>query len=107
MFPVIFLTWADEKKAPYIHETVHIIAWDWNTLWIKEGLTVFLNDKLGGYPSFPNFGKDIDELARINLHFSLTLGMVGGMEYPNSQIGKKEDYSISFLALSLNSFMEE
>ena len=107
MFPVIFLTWADEKKAPYIHETVHIIAWDWNTLWIKEGLTVFLNDKLGGYPSFPNFGKDIDELARINLHFSLTLGMVGGMEYPNSQIRKKEDYSISFLALSLNSFMEE
>ena len=86
---------------------MHIIAWDWNTLWIKEGLTVFLNDKLGGYPSFPNFGKDIDELARINLHFSLTLGMVGGMEYPNSQIRKKEDYSISFLALSLNSFMEE
>jgi len=77
MFPVIFLTWADEKKAPYIHETVHIIAWDWNTLWIKEGLAVFLNDKLGGYPSFPNFGKDLDKLARTNLRFSFTLGIVG------------------------------
>jgi len=77
MFPVIFLTFAAEKMAPYVHETVHIIAWDWNTLWIKEGLAVFLNDKLGGYPAFPNFGADIDEFAKSKLTHKYPLKLIG------------------------------
>ena len=40
MHPVIFLTWAYEEKAPYIHETTHIIAWDWNSLW-PESVTSY------------------------------------------------------------------
>ena len=77
MYPVIFLTFAAEKRAPYVHETVHIIAWDWNTLWIKEGLAVFLNDKLGGYPAFPNFGADIDEFAKSNINSRQALNLIG------------------------------
>ena len=77
MHPVIFLSFASEKKAPFVHETVHIIAWDWHTLWLKEGLAIFLNDKLGGDPSFPNFGKDLDELAESNLHFSSIMAKIG------------------------------
>ena len=77
MHPVIFLTFASEKKAPFVHETVHIIAWDWHTLWLKEGLAIFLKDKLGGYPSFPNFGKDIDKLARGNLRYSSITEKIG------------------------------
>jgi hypothetical protein len=77
MHPVVFLTYAAEMRAPYVHETVHIIAWDWNTLWIKEGLAVFLNDKLDGYPAFPNFGNDIDEFAKSMLRFESPLKLIG------------------------------
>ena len=77
MHPVIFLTYASEKKAPYVHEAVHIIAWDWHTLWLKEGLAIFLNDKLGGYPSFPNFGRNIDKLAKSNLGYSSVITKIG------------------------------
>jgi len=61
--PVIFLTFAAEQQAPYVHETVHIIAWDWRSSWLEEGLAVFLNDALGGEPAFPNYGEDIDRAA--------------------------------------------
>ncbi len=63
MHPVVFLSYAKGKKTPYLHETVHIIAWNWNTLWLKEGLAVHLNDELGGYAAFPNFGESLDEFA--------------------------------------------
>lgn len=63
MHPVVFLSFAKEGRTPYLHETVHIIAWDWNTLWLKEGLAVHLNDRLGGYAAFPNFGEPVDDFA--------------------------------------------
>ena len=63
MHPVVFLSFAKGRRTPYLHETVHIIAWDWNTLWLKEGLAVHLNDRLGGYAAFPNFGESVDDFA--------------------------------------------
>ncbi len=63
MHPVVFLSFAKRKRTPYLHETVHIIAWDWNSLWLKEGLAVHLNDRLSGYAAFPNFGESVDEFA--------------------------------------------
>ncbi len=63
MHPVVFLSFAKRKRTPYLHETVHIIAWDWNALWLKEGLAVHLNDRLSGYPAFPNFGESVDDFA--------------------------------------------
>ena len=63
MHPVVFLSYAKGRRTPYLHETVHIIAWDWNALWLKEGLAVHLNDRLGGYAAFPNFGEPVDEFA--------------------------------------------
>lgn len=77
MHPVIFLSHASMNRAPYVHETVHIIAWNWHSLWLKEGLAIFINDKLGGYPSFPNFGKNIDRYAKRNLHLSSILAKIG------------------------------
>lgn len=64
LHPIVFLSFAKEKRTPYIHETVHIVAWNWHSLWLKEGLAVVLNDELGGYASFPNFGRPLDRLAR-------------------------------------------
>ena len=63
MHPVVFLSFAKGRRTPYLHETVHIIAWDWNALWLKEGLAVHLNDRLGGYAAFPNFGEPVDDFA--------------------------------------------
>ena len=63
MHPVVILSHAKEKKATYVKQIVNLIAWDWHTLWFKEGLAVFLNDRFGGHASFPNFGESIDRLA--------------------------------------------
>lgn len=95
MLPVVFLTYAAERRAPYIHETVHIVAWDWNTLWIKEGLAVFLNDKLGGYPAFPNFGVDIDQLAKSNFAFKSPLNSIGQNGIP--EFSSKEERRIFYI----------
>jgi len=77
--PVVFLSFVKEGKAPYLHETVHILAWDFHALWIREGLAVYLNDKLGGYRAFPNFGRDIDECAKeyITDTWGGTLALIG------------------------------
>ncbi len=64
LHPIVFLSFAKRQRTPYLHETVHIIGWDWNALWLKEGLAVHLNDRLGGFPTFPNLGTPVDELTR-------------------------------------------
>ena len=82
MHPVVFLGFAAEGKSPYLHETVHIIAWDWHTPWIEEGLAVFLNDTLNGDPAFPNYGKDIDREAKSMLGYKSALRLVGNQGIP-------------------------
>ena len=82
MHPVVFLSFAAERNAPYVHETVHIIAWDWSAPWMEEGLAVFLNDELSGYPSYPNFGEDLDKLAKSALQYQSALRKVGRSELP-------------------------
>ncbi|MED7789516.1 hypothetical protein [Francisella sp. 19X1-34] len=62
--PTTFITWYAQGRSPYVHETVHIIAWHWRSVWIKEGLAVYLNQKLKGEPTFPNFGKNLNFLAK-------------------------------------------
>jgi hypothetical protein len=62
--PTTFITWYAQGRSPYVHETVHIIAWHWRSVWIKEGLAVYLNQKLSGEPTFPNFGKNLNFLAK-------------------------------------------
>ncbi len=64
LHPIIFLSFAKQQRTPFLHETVHIIGWDWHALWLKEGLAAHLNDRLDGFPAFPNFGTPIDELTR-------------------------------------------
>lgn len=82
MHPVVFLSFASEKNAPYVHETVHIIAWDWSAPWLEEGLAVFLNDELSGYPSFPNYGEDLDTLAKSMLVYTSALQKIDRNEIP-------------------------
>ena len=59
--------------------------WNFHSLWIREGLAIFLNDKLGGYPAFPNFGRDIDKSAKLLLDYKSknVLKMIGQEGIPD------------------------
>ena len=48
--------------GPLLHEIVHIYAPNDNRF-LAEGLAVYLQDKMGGNPGFPNFGENLDTLA--------------------------------------------
>src|SRR5689334_23252943 len=62
----IVLSGMKEQKSPYLHETAHIIAGSGaDCPWLIEGLAVYLNDKLAGFPCFPNGMTPIDEFAKI------------------------------------------
>jgi hypothetical protein len=49
-----------------LHEIVHIYAPNDNRF-LAEGLAVYLQVRIGGNGAFPNFGKDLDVLARQRL----------------------------------------
>jgi len=64
--PVVLMPLKNDPNSfrSYVHETVHLFSGCKHYLWLEEGLAVYLNDKLGGGEIFPNFGYDIDRLAR-------------------------------------------
>lgn len=67
--PSIYLSYVKEKKAPYIHESIHIIAGNCFNSWVSEGIAAYLNMKLNNaYPCYPNDGEDINKLAKIYLN---------------------------------------
>jgi len=51
-----------ENTGALLHEIVHIYAPNRNRF-LAEGLAVYLQDKMGGNPAFPNFGKNLNALA--------------------------------------------
>ena len=63
LHPVVLLSQAKSGRTPYLAETVKIIAWDWGSRWLFNGLSIHLNDALSGYPAFPNFGDPLDDMA--------------------------------------------
>lgn len=86
----------------YLHEIIHLIGWQFSNLWIREGLAVFLNDSLGGYSTFPNYGMDLDSAAELILSIQDTVpfGFVGKNGIPAYRIFasnafKKEYYILS------------
>jgi hypothetical protein len=63
--PVILLSFAHERRAPYVHEAVHVLAPDWSALWLREGLAVLLNRRLSHSPMLMRLGgREIDLDAR-------------------------------------------
>ena len=90
--PIVFLSFTKGKRSPYLHETVHIIAWEFSSLWIREGLAVYLNDKLGGFPAFPNLGRDIDECVKeyLNRGFKGALRLIGENGIPDLSSNRKK-----------------
>jgi|GEM_PF-3478923 len=62
----IKLSYVKEGRSPYLHELVHTLTDSSlkRRRWMREGLAIYLNDYLGGSSTFPNYGEDIDGLAR-------------------------------------------
>lgn len=61
--PNLILATSLMKTAPYLVLTAKLIAWNCNTYWLKEGLALYLNEKLNGWPVWPNFGLKADKKA--------------------------------------------
>ena len=55
-----------DNTGALLHELVHIYAPNRN-VFLAEGLAVYLQDKLGGNPGFPNFGRNLNVSARERL----------------------------------------
>ncbi|MED7819087.1 MULTISPECIES: hypothetical protein [unclassified Francisella] len=86
--PTTFITWYAQGRSPYVHETVHIIAWHWRSVWIKEGLAVYLNQKLGGEPTFPNFGKNLNFLAKKHIESISSNGNLSSILADKYKVGE-------------------
>lgn len=67
--PVAFLTPQNSKIPMYAHETTHLLAGckSVNSTWMVEGLAVYLNTTFSAYPTWPQYDKDIDKLAKERL----------------------------------------
>jgi hypothetical protein len=50
-------------EAAIAHELVHVYFPNGNRL-LAEGLAIYLQDKIGGNPTFPNFGRPLHQVAR-------------------------------------------
>lgn len=60
----IFLGYVKEKSAEYVHETVHSMAGKSFSLWIEEGLAVYLDSIFSEWQTPPAYGKDLHEVAK-------------------------------------------
>jgi hypothetical protein len=66
-----FPTWRVEaRKAAIAHELVHVFYPNANRF-LAEGFAVYLQDKIGGNPAFPNFGRPLHALVLERLRGTL------------------------------------
>ena len=105
----ITLAYLRGGAAPYVHETVHLLAsYNLSQRWLAEGLAVFLNDELGGYPAFPNYGDDLDGLSGKMLENpSLTEVLSFDNGYTRgSRVGREKRRAFYVLSGSLVQYIE-
>jgi hypothetical protein len=66
-------------EAAVMHELVHVYFPNGNRF-LAEGLAIYLQDKIGGNPTFPNFGRPLHDVARELLRAMLPGFTVGKPE---------------------------
>ena len=69
------------QRSALLHEIVHVYAPSTNRF-LAEGLAVYLQQKVGGNPAFPNFGKDLRALARDRLSAVSSLESLNNVRTP-------------------------
>ncbi len=102
--PVIFMPFSSDYYSfhSYMHELIHVLTLRYpDYWWAIEGLAIYLNDKLGGGASYPNFGKDINQMACGYLNITDILEKVGDEKYYHpTRSDLKGTIGFGFYALS-------
>jgi hypothetical protein len=99
--PVIFMPRSSDPYSfhNYVHEMTHLLT-PQHSDWVFEGLAVYLNDRWGGEGGFPNFGKDVDPLARYYLDRADILVHIGDETYYPTRADLRTSVGEGFYILS-------
>ena len=94
------------QRGALLHEIVHVYAPNTNRF-LAEGLAVYLQQQLGGNPAFPNFGKDLRELARTRLSKLGSLEPLNNVRTPRPLRTVMQEQTAYILAGSFVGFLIE
>lgn len=94
------------QRSALLHEIVHVYAPN-RSRFLAEGLAVYLQDKLGGNPAFPNFGKDLRALGRDRLFAMSSLQNLITVKTPRRLGTVMQEQSAYILAGSFVGFLIE
>ena len=92
------------QRGALLHEIVHVYAPNTNRF-LAEGLAVYLQQQLGGNPAFPNFGKDLRELARTRLSKLSSLEPLNNVRTPRPLRTVMQEQTAYILAGSFVGFL--
>lgn len=95
-----------ENTGALLHEIVHIYAPNSNRF-LAEGLAVYLHTKLAGNPAFPNFGRDLQQLAVRGLPGVESLEPLNSVRTPRPLGTVMEEKTAYILAGSFVGFLIE
>jgi hypothetical protein len=70
-----------DHRGALLHEIVHNYAPNRNRF-LHEGLAVYLQDRLGGNPAFPNFGANVHVFARERIASVTSLARLNSVRFP-------------------------
>jgi hypothetical protein len=95
-----------DHRGALLHEVVHNYAVSpHNNRFLQEGIAVYLQDKLGGNPAFPNHGKGLHVLAREHLPAGPTLGLLNNVVFPRPLAHVMPQLTAYILAGSFTRFL--
>lgn len=95
-----------DNTTASLHEIAHIYAPNDNRF-LAEGLAVYLQDKMGGNPAFPNFGKELHALARGRLSQVSSLDTLDRVRTPRRLSSVVDEQTSYILAGSFVAFLVE
>lgn len=95
-----------DRRGALLHELTHSYAPNANRF-LQEGLAVYLQEKLGGNPAFPNFGRPVDVLARMVLSSVASLDRLNQVRFPRPLTDVVDERTGYLLAGSFIRFLIE
>jgi hypothetical protein len=95
-----------DKRGALLHEIVHNYAPNSNRF-LQEGLAVYLQDRMGGNPAFPNFGENLHALARDQISLVTSLARLNDVRFPQPLSTVMQERSAYILAGSFVGFLIE
>jgi hypothetical protein len=95
-----------DNRGALLHEIVHNYAPNGNRF-LQEGLAVYLQDRMGGNPAFPNFGENLHVLAHDRLSSVSSLENLNNVRFPQPLSTVMPERTAYILAGSFVGFLIE